>query len=65
MKNTFIKDDADRRVFEAAYAAWAGWENFRRKRRRNKDFTYGSPDFVNAYPKNHLRKEERCVGGVS
>ena len=42
MKNTFIKDDADRRVFEAAYAAWAGWENFRRKRRRNKDFTYGS-----------------------
>ena len=23
------------------------------------------PDFVNAYPKNHLRKEERCVGGVS
>lgn len=42
MKNTFIKDAADRRVFEAAYAAWAGWENFRRKRRRNKDFTYGS-----------------------
>ena len=24
-----------------------------------------APDFVNAYPKNHLRKVERCVGGVS
>ena len=30
------------KVFKAAQAAWAGWAALRGKRRRNKDFTYGS-----------------------
>ena len=42
MKTKFIKADAARSVLEEEYAEWAGWENFRRKGRRNRDFTSGS-----------------------
>lgn len=39
MKNI---NNNDKQVFKAAQAAWAGWAALRGKRRRNKDFTYGS-----------------------
>ena len=32
----------DKQVFAAAYSAWTDWGELRRKRRRSKDFTYGS-----------------------
>lgn len=41
MENT-SNNAANRQVFEAAHSAWAGWAGLRGKRRRNKDFTYGS-----------------------
>ena len=33
--------DADLRVLDAALKAWMSWGEIRRRRRRNKDFTYG------------------------
>ncbi len=33
--------DEDYRVLEAAFEAWRNWGDFRRRRQRNKDFTYG------------------------
>ena len=33
--------DADLRVLDAALKAWISWGEIRRRRRRNKDFTYG------------------------
>lgn len=41
MKN-HVNCNNDKQVFDAAYAAWTGWAALRGKRRRNKDFTYGS-----------------------
>ncbi len=44
MKSTITdsENNANHRVFEVAHMAWNDWSDFRRKRRRNKNFTYGS-----------------------
>ncbi len=47
MKNTMknklsVGEDVDRKVFGAAFKAWCDWDVLREKRRRTKDFTYGS-----------------------
>lgn len=41
MENT-SNNAANRQVFEVAHSAWTGWAGLRGKRRRNKNFTYGS-----------------------
>ncbi len=41
LKSDGRTSDSDLRVLEAALKAWQGWGEIRRRRRRNKDFTYG------------------------
>lgn len=41
MKNIEKTTDEDLRVLDAAYQSWMSWGDLRRRRARNKDFTYG------------------------